>query len=267
MLIEPNNIYLGDCYKLIKDVPDKSIDLVYVDIPYLFADHGTSKTELGERVSKRELQFLGVHEKYKDAEQTYAESLRIRKNKIKNTIDYISLEDGIDYRIFDDYLRVLKKMNIFIWCSKMQILDILNYFSQYGNFDILCWCKTNPIPTSNNNWLPDIEYCLYFREKGVKLNQGYELKSKYYISSANVDDKKNYLHPTIKPLELVKRHILHTTDRGGVVLDTFMGSGTTCKACVETGRQYIGMEINEQYYNIAKDRLNNINAKGEVSLF
>lgn len=46
-----------------------------------------------------------------------------------------------------------------------------------------------------------------------------------------------------------------------------MGSGTTCKACKEIGRKYIGFEINEQYFNIAKDRLNNINAKGEVSLF
>lgn len=54
---------------------------------------------------------------------------------------------------------------------------------------------------------------------------------------------------------------------GGVVLDTFMGSGTTCKACQETGRQYIGFELNEEYFEIAKNRLNNINKNGEVSLF
>ena len=46
-----------------------------------------------------------------------------------------------------------------------------------------------------------------------------------------------------------------------------MGSGTTCKACQETNRKYIGFEINEEYFNIAKDRLNNINKKGEISLF
>ena len=76
-----------------------------------------------------------------------------------------------------------------------------------------------------------------------------------------------YKHPTIKPLELVKRHIQHSTNENDIVLDCFAGSGTTLKACQELNRQYIGFEINEDYYNIAKDRLNNINAKGEVSLF
>ena len=267
-MLEPNNIYLGDCYELIKQIPDKSIDLVYVDIPYLFANHGAGNSELADRATKRTIELITADEKYQKAKgQTNAEVIRKAKNAKRHNLNLVSLEDGIDYSIFGEYRRVLKKLNIFIWCSKMQILDILNYFSQYGNFDILVWCKTNPIPTTNNVWLPDVEYCLYFREKGVKLNEGYNLKSKYFVSSANVDDKHNYLHPTIKPLELVKKHILHATDRMGVVLDTFMGSGTTCKACQETDRQYIGIEINPTYYNIAKDRLNNINAKGEVSLF
>lgn len=132
----------------------------------------------------------------------------------------------------------------------------------------MVWCKTNPIPICNNNWLSDIEYCLVFKGKGApKYNDGYNLKSKWFISPTNIEDKKNYLHPTIKPLELVKRHIKHSTKEGDIVLDCFAGSGTTLKACKDLNRQYIGFEINEKYYNIAKDRLNNINAKGQVSLF
>ena len=54
---------------------------------------------------------------------------------------------------------------------------------------------------------------------------------------------------------------------GGVVLDTFCGSGTTCVSAKELGRRYIGMEIDEKYYKIAVDRLNGINANGQMSIF
>lgn len=99
------------------------------------------------------------------------------------------------------------------------------------------------------------------------LNDGYDLKSKYWITSTNKDDKEQYLHPTIKPLEIVKKEILHTTQPNDIVLDCFCGSGTTCVAAKETGRKFIGMEINEKYYKIAVDRLNGINANGQTSIF
>lgn len=132
---------------------------------------------------------------------------------------------------------------------------------------ILVWCKTNPIPTTNNLWLSDVEYCIYVRGAGIKLNDGYELKSKYYISPINQSDKSLYKHPTIKPLELVKKHILHATQENDIVLDCFCGSGTTCVACKETNRRFIGMEIDKEYHKIACDRLNGIDANGQTSLF
>jgi DNA modification methylase len=122
-------------------------------------------------------------------------------------------------------------------------------------FEILVWCKTNSTPFCNNVWLPDLEYCLLFKEKGCKLNDGYELKSKWYLSQTNKADKDLYDHPTIKPLELVKRHILHSTQPNDIVLDCFMGSGTTAVACKETGRRYLGFEIDKTYYEIACNRL------------
>ena len=116
-------------------------------------------------------------------------------------------------------------------------------------------------------WLPDVEYCLYFRGKGNKLNDGYNLKSKWYQSSINKKDKDLFNHPTIKPIDLVKRHIEHTTQPNDIVADFFLGSGTTCVAAKELGRQYIGFEIDREYYDIAKKRLNGITAKGQTSIF
>ena len=135
-------------------------------------------------------------------------------------------------------------------------------------FNILTWNKTNPTPATNGTYLPDIEYCLVFKEPGSpKYNDGYELKSKWYISALNVSDKQLYKHPTIKPLDLVKRHIQHSTNEGDVVLDCFMGSGTTGVACKELNRDFIGIELDKEYYEIAKNRINGITADGQLSIF
>ena len=238
--IKPNNIYLGDSYELIKEIPDKSIDLVYTDIPYLFKTGGGGHSKLANRIIKM------------------------------NEQDLKDIRNGIDYSIFDELVRVMKYIYIYIWCSKEQIRDITNIFiGKYNcNFNILVWCKTNPTPMTNNVWLPDVEYCLVFKEPNApRYNDGYEIKKKWYVSAINKADKDKYLHPTIKPLEMVKNHLKHSTNEGDLVLDCFAGSGTTLKACKDLNRQYIGFEINPTYYKIAKDRLENINAKGEVSLF
>lgn len=134
--------------------------------------------------------------------------------------------------------------------------------------NLLVWCKSNPTPSTNNSWLPDIEYCLVFKEPGTpSYNDGYELKSKYYVSPTNMDDKRQFKHPTIKPLPLVKRHILHATQENDVVLDCYCGSGTTCVAAKETGRQFIGIEIDKKYWKIANDRIKGIDAHGQTSIF
>lgn len=237
-----NTIQLGNCYELIKDIPNKSIDLVYIDIPYLIGQGGKEekKSELAKRIKK----------------QVYGELEQII--------------NGIDYSILDELCRVMKNIYIYIWCSKDQILDITKYFVEQKNCRVnyLVWCKTNPTPMTNDVWLPDLEYCLCFKEKTApRYNDGYELKSRWYMSKKNKEDKEMFNHPTIKPLELVKRHILHSTQENDIVLDCFCGSGTTCVACKETGRRYIGMEINPEYHKIAVNRLNGILANGQTSIF
>lgn len=237
---ELNKIYNEDCYEAIKNIPDKSVDLVYIDIPYLIESGGGGSSDLGKRIQKT------------------------------NKVDLKEISDGIDYSLFDELVRVMKKIYIFIWCSKEQILDIMKIFIEKYNcrFNLLVWCKTNPTPATNNVWLPDLEYCLVFKEKGApNYNDGYEIKSKWYSSSINKNDKDLYGHPTIKPLELVKRHLLHSTNKDDVVLDCFMGSGTTAVACKELGRNFIGFEIDKQYHKIACDRVNGITANGQTTIF
>lgn len=234
-----NTIQLGDCYELIKNIPENSIDCIYTDIPYLIQDGGVSESSLSKRMYK------------------------LRFSDLEN------IRHGINYTIIDEFKRVLKKINLFIWCNKEQIKDLLKLFDDDDNihFEILTWNKTNPSPCTNNVWLPDIEYCLYFREKGVPLNDGYENKSKWFISPINKRDKELYEHPTIKPLELVKRHLLHSTQENDVVLDCFCGSGTTCVAAKELDRKYIGIEIDKRYHKIANDRLKGITAIGQTTIF
>ncbi|MGN0960579.1 MAG: DNA methyltransferase [Christensenellales bacterium] len=192
---ELDNVYCLDSYKAIKDIPDKSIDCIYVDIPYLFDEGGSGNSRIALQVKKTRDE--------------------LKSNNIYN---------GIDYSIFYDFVRVLKKINCFIWCSKEQIYPILDWWMKNTNctYQILCWCKTNAVPMCNGNWLSDIEYCLYFN-RGTKLNDGIEHKSKWFISPINVKDKMKFKHPTIKPLQFVKRHLLHTTQPNDIIADFFIG--------------------------------------------
>jgi len=229
--MELDKVYLGDAYNLIKEIPDKSIDLVYVDIPYEI--HTTGYGNIGN-VKKL---------------SPFSESIT-KDNLIK----------GIDYSIFDDFIRVLKKPYMYVWCSVKQIYPIMNYIlsKHQLNYQILTWCKTNPVPLGNKQFLDDVEYCLVFYESGVKVNLGVDNKHKWFSTPLNQKDKELYNHPTIKPLEWTKQHILNSSQEGDVVLDCFAGSGTTLVACKELGRHYIGFELDESYYNICVDRLNGI---------
>ena len=138
----------------------------------------------------------------------------------------------------------------------------MNYFLDKGCFwDLFVWHKTNPIPTCNNKYLSDTEYCLLFRGENTKIGGTMETKKKYYISEINKADKDLYNHPTIKPLEFVKNHIINSTKEGDIVLDCFAGSATSCVAAKELNRHYLGFEINPEYYKIAVDRLNGLSQK------
>lgn len=217
-MLEINKIHLGDSYELIKEIPDKSVDCVYTDIPYLYETGGAGKSELSKRCVKQKMSLQGTIDLY-DKNKGNQENLRIGKNKKNSYSELIAsdITNGIDIEKFiEEAFRVMKKPNIFIWCSRMQIIEIMTLLQEKTGRapEILVWCKTNPIPVTNNLWLSDVEYCIYAR-KDIKVNDGYEIKSKWYSSPINKSDKDLYSHPTIKPLDLVKRHLLHTTKVGG----------------------------------------------------
>jgi len=113
--------------------------------------------------------------------------------------------------------------------------------------------------------LPDKEYCLLFREKGTGVKGTYETKKTVYYKEANVEDKKKYKHPTIKPISIIKNLIENSSDKGDLILDCFSGSGTTCVAAKELDRQFIGIEIDPEYHKISIDRLQGILANGQIS--
>ena len=78
-----------------------------------------------------------------------------------------------------------------------------------------------------------------------------------YGNNEIFDCEKKYIHPTQKPLELVKYLVLTYSNEGNMVLDSCMGSGTTGVACKELNRNFYGIEIDENYFNIAKERIEN----------
>ena len=213
-----------DCIEGIKQLPDKSVDLVVTDPPYLI----------------KSMNGGGF----------------IKNRPYKKDLDN-DLIKGFSESILDELCRVMKKINIYIWCSKEQIAWLLSYFQNKGaNIDLLTWHKTNPTPACNNNYLPDTEYIVFAREKGVKIYGTYQTKKKYYITPINSKDKKLYNHPTVKPLEIIQNFIINSSLEGEIVLDPFMGSGTTAVACINTNRNYIGFEIDERYYKITEKRIN-----------
>lgn len=182
-------------------------------------------------------------------------------NKSLNDLVEANITKGYDIAKFgEEFMRVMKEPNIYLWCNKIQIPDYFDFYVKKHKckFDIICWHKTNPLPTYSNKYLSDTEYCLYFRKgKGKCFPESYEDAKTFYIAPINNKDKKEFKHPTIKPLDIIERLIRNSSKEGMTILDPFMGSGTTGVACIRNNRNFIGYELNEEYFSIAKNRLVN----------
>ena len=201
-MLKINNVYNMDCMEGIKLLDDKSIDLVIIDPPY-----------------KLNLSKL----KHPSSFNSYANEL-------------LDLKDGFDLKVLDLLVQKMKKINIYIYCSKRQVKELLEYFMNKDcNYEILTWHKMNPSPLTNNNYLPDTEYVVF--------------------AGVNQVDKKKWKHPTIKPLPFIENHIINSSNEGDLILDCFAGSGTTLVGAINQNRNFIGFEINSQYYEIAKQRI------------
>ena len=161
---------------------------------------------------------------------------------------------------FGEKLFELQKGNInaYFWCNKKQIPEYLKYYVETKDckFDIICWHKTNALPTYSNKYLSDTEYCLYFRKgKGHCFPQSYEDAKTFSLAPINLADKKMWKHPTIKPLDQIERMIRNSSKKGELVFDPFMGSGTTGVACKKLGRNFIGGDLDPEWVSVAKKRI------------
>lgn len=246
--LKPTEIKLinDDCYEAIKHISDGSVDLVIIDPPYEFVAN-TGSGAFGNKNRSYHADYAKV----------YHENTPLGRRKKNNLSDLDNLCHGFDLSILDECCRVLKKINMYVWCSKGQVSQLLNYFENKGCFtDILTWHKTNPVPTCNGTYLNDTEYLIFARQKGVKVYGTYKTKFKYYVTPLNQKEKRLYKHPTIKPVFIIENLIINSSLEGDTVLDCFMGSGTTGVACKNTNRNFIGIEISDEYFAIAQRRIN-----------
>lgn len=159
----------------------------------------------------------------------------------------------------EEIINVMKDINIYIWCNKKQIIQYFNIFvnKYHCLYDILVWNKINALPSYANKYLTDCEYCLYFHNSGHCFPENYEDAKTIFYNPINRENKK-WGHPTIKPLEFICSMVRNSSKEGDVVFDPFMGSGTTGVACRQLNRQFIGCEINSEYFKICQERINGV---------
>lgn len=229
-MIETDNIYNGDCMRLIRDIPDGAVNLVVTDPPYL-VNNKEGKGYWGQQAGK-----------------------------ITNQLDDLNITDGYNIRAMAQEIRRVQNDNInaYFFCNAKQIPE---YIDVYVNglkcgMNILCWHKRNVMPLYSNTYLNDTEYIMFFHKgKGHCFPQCYEDARSWLVGNTNKVDKERYLHPTIKPQLILRKLIRNSSREGEVVLDPFVGSGSTCVAARDLGRKYIGFELSEKYYNIARRRV------------
>lgn len=176
---------------------------------------------------------------------------------------------------FDPYvIGYLANMDIptyYICTSKDGVPKYMDIFKEH-NFNILVWCKTNPVPFTAGTFLPDIEYIMYFSKKGKKIWNN-SLKptdtyKKYYISKKlqGREDAGEDLHPTMKPIELISNKIRISSNENGIVLDIFGGSGSTLIACEQLNRKCYMMELDPHYIDVIIQRWENFTGEKAVLL-
>ena len=225
----------GDCLELMKDIPDKSINLILCDLPY-----GTTQNKWDTVIP-----FDKLWEQYK----------RIIKDNGAILL-FSQMPFGANLIMSNP------KMFRYEWIwEKEYITGFLNAkrmpLKKHEN--ILVFYKK--LPTYNPQGLKDLENPKYIINTTKSTNYGKcygnytQEKTGYPTDIIKYGKDKENLHPTQKPVALLEYLIKTYTNEGDTVLDNCMGSGSTGVACVNTNREFIGMELDENYYKIACERL------------
>lgn len=246
-MIEINKIHQGDCLELFKQIEDNSIDLIIVDPPYNISklNDNRDKSKLNSPIMRRESPL-----KYDFGEwdnKTREEFLEFTKAWLFQCC------------------RVLKDGGTIISFFNKEDISYLSWTAKkypdtpIRTRTIFTWCKSNPVPSFRKvNYLSATEY-IWIGSKGTKawtFNFKQQKEMKNFMITANGSSYKETEHPTEKPLILIKHFIEVHSNKGDLVLDCFMGSGTTALACKQLSRKFIGIEAIKSYIDIANQRLN-----------
>lgn len=230
-MLKINQIYNMNCLLGIQYMLEQNMqaDLIVTDPPYFI-----KSTRAG---GKSEL----------------ARSIQPMNDELANN----RLTTGIDEVYLKAMWDVIKVPNFYIWCNGAQIPQYIEFFVKKNKckMDIIVWRKTNATPLFCNKYLSDKEYCLYFRRGAYCQPLSYEKAKTVYDLPINIKDKRLYGHPTVKPLQIIRNLVENSSKEGSLVLDPFMGSGTTAVACKELKRNFIGFELNPTYHATSLNRL------------
>ncbi len=152
-------------------------------------------------------------------------------------------DKGVSYDFLDSF------DNWFVFCSLKQLHNLL--IKPKNNKNLLTWCKSNPVPTCNNKYLPDVEYIVHSFSKGRLFGK---YKDKSCFINVPCGNKKTE-HPNEKPEGIINKLLILGSEQNDLILDPFLGSGTTAIACGEMNRKWIGIEKEEKYCEISAKRI------------
>ena len=225
-------LYNTDSIAYMKTLPSESIDLIATDPPYPVTARGSSGNAGG--MLQSELNKKGL----------------VFENNNVNISDYAP-----------QFYRILKDgSHCYVMTNHINLIEMLNTFTDCGFHFIksLIWDKGNKI--MGQYYMSQFEYILFFRKGfGKQINNcgTSDILSIPNTKNKDIVDGSN-LHDTEKPVELMKILVSNSTQDGELVLDPFMGVGSTGIACKELNRDFIGCEIDKHYFDIAQSRIDSI---------
>ena len=224
--MELNEIYNEDCLEGMKRMKSGSVDFILTDPPYNIAKKNNFKT-------------MG-----------------------RSGIDFGEWDkDFNQFSWIDEIPRILKKDGgAVIFNDWKNIGEIAKYCESVGLVikDMIRWEKTNPMPRNRDRrYITDYECAVWVVKKGAKwtFNRQFESYQRPKFVHNVVGGKEKTIHTTQKPLKLMEELLEIHTNESDVVLDAFVGSGTTAIACMNTNRNFIGFELDETYFNLANERI------------
>lgn len=250
MEIIKNNVVLlkGDCLELMKDIPDKSIDMILCDLPY-----GTTACKWDIIIP-----FDKLWEQYNRIIKDNGAIVLFGSEPFSSKLRMSNLNN---YK-YDWVWNKKKAGNIFL--AKYQPMKIHENIIIFGKGKTTYYpimIERDKIKKSKNYGTGETMGGNRKKEEKIYV---YDKKNPISILEFSNASQKGKVHPTQKPVALLEYLIKTYTNEGEIVLDNCMGSGSTGVACVNTNRNFIGIELDEKYFNIAKERIEKVENGGEV---